>query len=146
MRKEVAYGKIAIPFIWAGCVGAISFLEAWLKFTAPGVTLTTGLSIGKVVFAALNKVELTFAVLLALPWLFKRKIDWGTEVFYLVALAILILQSVWLLPLLSSHIDIYLAGKLPPPSNAHVNFVVLEAVKLISLLLYGFKLLATWKL
>lgn len=146
MRKEILYGKIAIPFLWVGCVGAISFMEAWLKFTAPGVTLTTGLSIGKIVFSALNKVELTFAVLLAFTWLVNRKIDWGTEVFYLLALAILLLQSVWLLPLLSSHIDIYLKGELPPPTNTHVNFVVLEAVKLISLLLYGFKLLATWKL
>jgi hypothetical protein len=146
MRGAVTYGKIAIPFIWAGCVGAISFMEAWLKFTAPGVTQTIGLSIGKVVFGALNKVELMFAVLLAIAWLYKRKMDWGTEVFYLVALTILLLQSVWLLPLLSSHIDIYLRGELPPPSNAHIHFVVLEAVKLISLLLYGFKLLGTWKL
>ena len=48
---------IGIAFIWAGFVCAISFMEAWLKFRAPGVTLPVGLSIGRLIFSALNKVE-----------------------------------------------------------------------------------------
>lgn len=31
--------------VWSGCIVAISFMESWLKFRAPGVTLPTGLSI-----------------------------------------------------------------------------------------------------
>jgi len=45
---------IAITFIWIGFIGAISFMEAWLKFQAPGVTTELGLSIGQLVFKALN--------------------------------------------------------------------------------------------
>src|SRR5699024_12699784 len=36
---------------------AISFLEAPLKFRAPGITLPLGLGIGRIVFPALNTVE-----------------------------------------------------------------------------------------
>jgi len=41
---------IAATFVWLGMVLAISFLEAPLKFRAPGVTLQIGLGIGRVVF------------------------------------------------------------------------------------------------
>ena len=52
--------QIAITFVWLGMVLAISFLEAPLKFRAPNVTLQIGLGIGRLVFRALNTVELVF--------------------------------------------------------------------------------------
>ena len=36
---------ILSTFIWIGFVSAISFMEAWLKFRASGVTLPIGLGI-----------------------------------------------------------------------------------------------------
>lgn len=42
-------------FLWSGCIIAISFMESWLKFRAPGVTLPIGLSIGKLVLRHLTK-------------------------------------------------------------------------------------------
>ena len=44
----------AVTFVWLGMVLAISFIEAPLKFTAPGVDLRIGLGIGRIVFRALN--------------------------------------------------------------------------------------------
>ena len=41
---------------------AISFLEAPLKFRAPGVTIPIGLGIGRMVFRALNLAEITLAL------------------------------------------------------------------------------------
>jgi uncharacterized membrane protein (DUF485 family) len=49
-------------FLWIGFVCAISFMEAWLKFRAPGITVPLGLGIGRLIFNALNKVELVFAL------------------------------------------------------------------------------------
>ena len=43
-------------FLWIGFVCAISFMEAWLKFRAPGISVPLGLGIGRLVFNALNKV------------------------------------------------------------------------------------------
>jgi hypothetical protein len=37
----------AVTFTWLGMVLAISFLEAPLKFRAPGVTIPIGLGIGR---------------------------------------------------------------------------------------------------
>ena len=50
--------KVAVPFIWFGMILAISFMEAPLKFEAPGVTLALGLGIGRLIFFALNKMEI----------------------------------------------------------------------------------------
>ena len=57
---------IASVFLWIGFVGAISFMEAWLKFQVPTLTLSVGLGIGKLVFNALNKVELVLAIIILL--------------------------------------------------------------------------------
>ena len=51
----------AAAFVWLGMVLAISFIEAPLKFRAPGVTLAIGLGIGRLVFRALNVCEVVLA-------------------------------------------------------------------------------------
>ena len=57
---------LIITFLWIGFVCAISFMEAWLKFRAPGITLPLGLGIGRIVFDALNKMEWIFSVIIIL--------------------------------------------------------------------------------
>jgi len=56
----------AAAFVWLGMVVAISFVEAPLKFRAPGVTLPIGLGlgIGRLVSRALNGLEAALAALL----------------------------------------------------------------------------------
>lgn len=53
---------VATVFVWLGMVLAISFLEAPLKFRAPGVTPALGLGIGRLVFRALNVCEAALAL------------------------------------------------------------------------------------
>ena len=53
---------VAVVFVWLGMVLAISFLEAPLKFRAPGVTVPIGPGIGRLVFRALNSFEVAFAI------------------------------------------------------------------------------------
>ena len=57
MRRFALYAFV-ITLLWLGFVCAISFVEAPLKFKAPGVELKHALSIGRLVFHALNRVEL----------------------------------------------------------------------------------------
>ena len=54
----------AAVFTWLGMVVAISFLEAPLKFRAPGVTVRIGLGIGRLVFRGLNTAEAILATVL----------------------------------------------------------------------------------
>jgi hypothetical protein len=59
------YAVLFAPVLWLGMVVAISFLEAPLKFRAPAVTQQIGLGIGRLVFKALNIVEIVVLLILA---------------------------------------------------------------------------------
>ncbi|QCH24648.1 hypothetical protein [Mycobacteroides salmoniphilum] len=63
---RIDVGVAALAAFWLGLVVAISFIEAPLKFRAPGVTIPVGLAIGRVVFRALNAVECVLASALLL--------------------------------------------------------------------------------
>jgi hypothetical protein len=132
----------AVTFVWLGMVTAISFLEAPLKFRAPGVTLPIGLGIGRLVFRALNIAELTLAAVLASAVLVRmpaaRIIISAT-----MPVAILMIQIVLVRPRLARRSDRVFAGKLAPRSNAHYWYVGLEIVKVVALLITGAFLLTT---
>lgn len=130
----------ACLFTWLGFVGAISFLEAWLKFQAPGVTLPIGLGIGRLVFAALNKIEWVFAIAILLcMFLTKNRFFSGAWLFFSIAIGLLIAQTVWLLPALDARAGLYITGQPVEPSNLHVFYVIAEGIKVISLLILGIR-------
>lgn len=69
MHTAIKYSlAIASVFLWIGFVCAISFIEAWLKFKASGLSLPIGLGIGRLAFNVLNKVDwvLAFEVITSL--------------------------------------------------------------------------------
>ena len=131
--------RIGVIFIWVGFVCAISFMEAWLKFTAPGVSLTTGLSIGRVVFSALNKVELVLCSVIVLSYLPMQPLDFVKEWVLTLVIIVLVFQTVYLLPQLSARIDLWLSGAPLANSNLHTTYVGLEVTKVLLLLRLGFK-------
>ncbi|WP_218621425.1 hypothetical protein [Mycolicibacterium hippocampi] len=120
---------------------AISFLEAPLKFRAPGVTLQMGLGIGRMVFRALNTVEslLAAAILVALS-LSRPSVSVGV-VFVIVVVA-LVGQLLVVRPRLARRSDAVLAGDEGSRSRAHYAYVWLEVVKVIGLALGGILLLS----
>lgn len=136
-RVEQPVALICV-FIWIGAVGAISFLEAWLKFRAPGVTLGIGLGIGRLVFNALNKIEWVFmsVVLLSSIW-YKLPLFTWLECLPVAVLGILALQTWWLLPLLDERALLRIAGKEVSPVPYHLYFVLGEIFKMGGLILYG---------
>jgi len=129
-------------YLWAGFICAISFLESWLKFRAPGITMPVGLSIGKLVFSALNKVEWAFAIFIVIS-LFASgiKITSLDEIWFLLIVFILIVQTAWLLPALNNRAKAIISGKTMPSSTLHWYFVIAEFVKLALLILFGVNLL-----
>ncbi|CAM3568556.1 DUF4149 domain-containing protein [Tsukamurella ocularis] len=56
----------ALTFVWLGMILAISFLEAPIKFRAPGITVPLGVGIGRLVFRALNACESVLALGIAI--------------------------------------------------------------------------------
>ncbi len=133
---------IIAVFLWAGFICAISFMESWLKFRAPGLTMPVGLSIGKLVFRALNKVEWFFTVIIvANIFLNNGAITFANKTWFAFILAILIIQTAWLLPALNYRAEAIISGKNLPRSSLHWYFVIAEFVKLAALILVGVSLL-----
>jgi hypothetical protein len=132
---------VAASFIWLGMVLAISFLEAPLKFRAPGVTLGIGLGIGRLVFRALNSVEIVLAVAVLVALVLGRTSVTAVVLFGIAVLA-LVVQLVGVRPRLTRRSDAVLAGHEGPRSRVHYVYVALEIVKVIALAAFGVLLLA----
>ncbi|NUQ99590.1 MAG: hypothetical protein HOY79_24590 [Streptomyces sp.] len=131
---------VAVTFVWLGMVLAISFLEAPLKFRAPGVTIPIGLGIGRLVFRALNLTEAVFAV--AVVAAVAAGDASGRVVGPLAAAAVLLLaQLLAVRPRLNRRSDRVLAGEDLPRSRDHLYYVVLEAAKVAALIALGIGLL-----
>jgi hypothetical protein len=131
----------AVAFVWLGMVLAISFLEAPLKFQAPGVTLPVGLGIGRLVFRVLNLVEGLFAVVLVIASVAHRPAP-GVIVAAASAVGVLLVQLTLVRPQLSRRSDVVLAGVPAPHSIAHHWYIGLEVLKVAALLATGSLLLA----
>ncbi|QLL09422.1 hypothetical protein [Mycobacterium vicinigordonae] len=133
--------ETAVTFVWLGMVLAISFLEAPLKFRAPNVTLQIGLGIGRLVFRALNTVEVGFALVL-LAYLVAGPTPGRILVAYGIAGVALAIQLIAVRPRLARRSDQVLAGAEGPRSRAHYVYVAIEAVKVVALLVAGILLLS----
>jgi hypothetical protein len=136
-----AAAATAAVFVWFGMVVAISFLEAPLKFRAPGVSIRIGLGIGRLVFRALNTAEAVLAAVLLVAAVTQpppaRVLAAGAA-----AVAVLLVQLAVVRPRLNRRSDLVLAGEDVPRSRAHYAYVALELAKVIALLVTGILLLA----
>lgn len=134
---------VTIPILWLGFVLSISFMEAWLKFQAEGVTLVIGLNVGRLVFAMLNKVELFFASVILITMV---KINWINELktlrnLLISIVIILFLQTFYVLPLLDQRAEIIINGVETSKSYLHIYYVFLEILKVLLLSLFSHKTL-----
>ncbi|WP_396836808.1 hypothetical protein [Mycobacterium sp. ITM-2016-00318] len=121
---------------------AISFIEAPLKFRAPGVTLQVGLGIGRLVFRALNGVELLLAAGTVAAFIGRPPSVSGAMVAAAVAVTALLVQVLLVRPHLTKRSDTVLAGEEGPRSRAHFVYIGFELVKVAALLIAGVMLLA----
>ncbi|MFG5717829.1 hypothetical protein [Streptomyces murinus] len=140
MNATSAAVATAITFVWLGMVLAISFLEAPLKFRAPGVTVPVGLGIGRLVFRALNTVEAVFAVVVIVAVAVGAAPAWiiGPTA---AAVGLLLAQLAAVRPYLNRRSDRVLAGENLPRSRSHLWYVALELLKVAALLALGIGLL-----
>ncbi|MDO0924610.1 hypothetical protein QQY24_03960 [Streptomyces sp. TG1A-8] len=142
MNTTSAATATAVTFVWLGMVLAISFLEAPLKFRAPGVTVPVGLGIGRLVFRALNAVESVLAAVLVCAVAAggaPAGVVWPAG----AAAVLLLVQLAVVRPFLNRRSDRVLAGEELPRSRSHLWYVALEAVKVVALIALGTALLGT---
>jgi hypothetical protein len=121
---------------------AISFLEAPLKFRAPGVTARIGLGIGRLVFRALNTVEVGLAIVVLVAMVASPP-QAGVTTALAVAFAALALQLGAVRPWLNRRSDKVLAGLNARRSRGHYAYVGLELIKVLALAAGGILLLSS---
>lgn len=145
MKKLAFRFLLVIPFLWAGMILAISFLEAPLKFQAPGVTIPIGIGIGNLVFHALNKVETVFLLaLLSCYWLTDDKKQFSLTPVILLAI-LFCLQTFWLLPALDQRVALIQKGIAPAESYLHLYYILGESLKVILLAITGFRMVSYFR-
>ena len=120
--------RLALLVLWFGMIAAISFIEAPLKFQAPGITIPLGLGIGRLVFFALNSAEALLLIALTVLnfWpraarLSKQRLAWWG------ALAAVFIAKVAIVrPPLNARTDLVLAGANPGESMWHYVYIACD--------------------
>jgi hypothetical protein len=128
VSETARYVQLLVPMSWVGMVVAISFLEAPIKFRAPGVTLPVGLAIGQLVFKALNIVEVV--LLVALSAAFVAAALPAAAWILLASVAVVLLCQIGVVrPPLRRRSAQVLAGDTLPRSRMHWVYIALELAK-----------------
>lgn len=134
---------LLIPPIWLGLIIGISFIEAPLKFTAPGITIPLGLGIGRRVFLAMNITEVLLGILLLIALISMWRNHRHQELpnfgkmqrYSFIALSLLLVKTVIIRPLLAVHTDRVLAGTFEGGSTTHYYYIGVETILFVVLLL-----------
>ena len=131
-RTETAL-RLLLPAFLLGAIIAISFLEAPLKFLAPGVTIPLGLGIGRLVFTALN--VLAGVVLLVLTVVSLRARAGRSSALLLGGLWLVFLVEVVIIrPILNRRSDLVIAGEEAPGTDGAHYAYILADVTMVGLL------------
>ncbi|HTN58869.1 MAG TPA: hypothetical protein VL043_11425 [Protaetiibacter sp.] len=133
--------QTAIVFVWLGMVLGISFLEAPLKFRAPGITIPLGVGIGRLVFRALNLVEGVFALVLIVTLVLAWPPAVSTAVIVGALVVVLAIGAGVLRPRMDARVRRGELSDGQPRHALHIGFVALETAKVLLLLALGILLL-----
>ena len=135
-------GLGALIMLWAGVLIGVSFLAAPAKFNAATLTLPVAMDVGRHEFGALNLAEITLAAItlaLAAYARAERAIWFGLA----IPAGVVILQALWLLPVLDVRAEMIIQGETPPSAPWHTLYITIEVLKLLALLVIGW--LALWR-
>lgn len=136
--------QIAAVFTWLGMVLAISFLEAPLKFRAPGITIPLGVGIGRLVFRALNIAEAVLWLAVLAGVLVSATDASPAQLALVVAVGVALgLGALVLRPLMDRKVRTEGSADHAPRTGLHLGYIALEVVKVGLLIALGVLLLAS---
>lgn len=130
---DVVY--LAIALVWAGMLIGVSFVATPIKFSAPSLTLPVALDVGRVTFHLFSRIEWALAATLLLAS--AAGTSYVRAALAVLLVALVTVQSAWLLPVLDARIAVVVAGATLPPSQHHTLYAIAEAVKLLLLAVAG---------
>lgn len=132
----IAGAGARICLLWAGVSLGVAFLATPAKFLAPTLSLPVALDVGSHTFKVYNGIELA---LLAVVVIVSAWSDAATRWKALVVVpgAIVVLQSLWLIPALDVRVAAIQDGAAATPSPLHSLYIVAEALKVTWLFALG---------
>ncbi|WP_419534894.1 hypothetical protein [Endozoicomonas sp.] len=140
MKSNSTQMAMLLLLIWAGMILGISFLATPVKFTAPSLTLSAGVDVGRHVFAIFDNVQwliIALLVLVSLRYSSSGMIRWLPLIVFMQ-----IIQSAWLLPILNQQALDIIAGQKPQVGHFHAIYGVIELCKLLTVLALAWFLLS----
>jgi hypothetical protein len=132
--SKIAFAQGTFAFVvivWLGILLGVSFLATPVKFEAPSLSLPVALEVGRVTFALLSKVEWGLCTMLLVSALVAGRPEWVGAGLGLAGF--LVVQALWLLPILDDRVGLIIAGQPVAPTSHHLIFVGVEAVKVLML-------------
>lgn len=127
MNRTALALRIILPALWLGLMIGLSFIEAPLKFQAPGITTELGLGIGRLVFTALNIASLILLALITAALIRPRagRLQWGLVASLWV---VLLVEVLVIRPPLNDRTDALLAGLDPGSSPLHYFYIAADVI------------------
>jgi hypothetical protein len=130
--------QIAVSFLWLGLVLGISFLEAPIKFRAPGVTIEIGVGIGRLVFRTLNVIEGVLAIVLIVAVAAQGAGMNAVALALAIALIVVLAAGALVLrPLMDRRVREGRTADRMPRHSMHYFYVGLEVIKVALLVWMG---------
>jgi hypothetical protein len=144
-ERRLAFARCglgALIMLWAGVLIGVSFLAAPAKFNAATLTLPVAMDVGRQEFGTLNLAEIVLGALALALAAYARA---GRTIWIGLGIAagVIVLQGLWLLPVLDARAEMIIQGETPPSAPWHTLYIAIEVLKLLSLLVVGW--LALWR-
>ncbi|MDK7083465.1 hypothetical protein QP411_05995 [Pseudoglutamicibacter cumminsii] len=131
------------PAFWFGLIVAISLIEAPLKFQAPGITIPLGLGIGRLVFTAMNVVEVVLAIMLLVA-AFRAGVATKMRNVLVGLVAVLAIKVALIRPFLNKRTDAVLAGVDDGGSSWHYFYIAADGLLLVGLVIFMVLVAKQW--
>ena len=125
--------SFVVTILWTGFILAISAMETPLRFRPEQISLVEALSIGRLVFHALNAAELLFAVVLAVSLVSGPRNPKSIPWLFAVITMVLMTQTGLLFTVLDQRTEAILRGEEVPKAMYHALYIGLDGLKLILL-------------
>lgn len=135
MTRLSLAARIILPAVWIGLIIGISFIEAPLKFQAPGITIPLGLGIGRLVFTAMNIVAGVLLILLTIASL-KPRLTRGPFAVLFALWGVLLIEVALIRPQLNRRTDQVLAGVDEGGSIWHYLYIAADGSLLVLLIIF----------
>ena len=128
--------RLVIPSVWIGLLVGLSFVEAPLKFLAPGITVPLGLGIGRLVFSALAVGGWILLIALTIACVPRPRLSRSSWALIGALWVVLAVETFLIRPPLNARSDVILAGGDPGESWLHYAYVAADVALLALLVIW----------